>query len=63
MKTKNINAYYSMDTGHWVIRNNGKIIREGQGIFSYEDAIIQLKKRQSKKIKRHIVGSWRGIWL
>ena len=58
MKTKNINAYYNMDTGHWVIRDNGEIILEGQGIFSYGDAIIELKKTATKKIKDHTIGHW-----
>lgn len=56
MTTKNINAYFNMDTGHWVIRDNGEIILEGQGVFSYGDAIIELRKTATKKVKDHTVG-------
>lgn len=48
--TKNINARYNMDNGIWVIRDNGEVIAEGNGVETYAKAIVEIKKIATKKV-------------
>ena len=50
--TKYINATYR-PTGHWTIRDNGVVIREGQGLFSYGEALAEVRATATKKVKEH----------
>lgn len=53
--TKNINARYNMDNGIWTIRDNGKVIAEGNGIATYAKAIVRIQKTATKKIVKKVV--------
>lgn len=48
--TKNVNAYYNMETGGWTIRDNGEVIAKGQGFTSYAKTVAELKKTANKKV-------------
>ena len=50
--TKNINANYRMDTGRWTIRDNGEVLREGQGINAYIEAVNEIRQTATKPIKQ-----------
>ena len=50
--TKNINANYHVDTGRWTIRDNGEILREGQGINAYIEAVNEIRQTATKPIKQ-----------
>ena len=53
--TKNINARYNIETGLWTIRDNGEIIREGQGLDTYCEALKEIKATATKKIVEKII--------
>ena len=53
--TKNINARYNIETGLWTIRDNGKIIKEGQGLDAYCEALRETKATTTKKIVEKII--------
>lgn len=53
--TKNINARYNLTTGHWAIRDNGEVLREGQGLWAYAENLAEVKKTATKKIKEVMV--------
>lgn len=53
--TKNINARYNIETGLWAIRDNGKIIKEGQGLDAYCEALKEIKATATKKIVEKII--------
>lgn len=53
--TKNINARYNIETGLWVIRDNGEILKEGQGLDAYCEAIKEIKVTATKKIVEKII--------
>ena len=45
--TKNVNGIYN--NGNWVIRDNGEIIAEGNGIDAYIKAKEEIKANTTKK--------------
>jgi hypothetical protein len=49
--TKNINANYRVDTGRWTIRDNGELLREGQGLPDYIEAVKEIRQTATKPIK------------
>ena len=49
-ETKNINVVYK-DNGKWVVRNNGNIIAEGQGINEMHETVNEIKKTATKPVK------------
>ena len=53
--TKNINARYNIETGLWVIRDNGEILKEGQGLDAYCEALKEIKATATKKIVEKII--------
>ena len=53
--TKNINARYNIGTGLWTIRDNGEIIKEGQGFNAYCEALKEIKATATKKIVEKII--------
>ena len=53
--TKNINARYNIETGLWTIRDNGEIIKEGQGLDAYCEALKEIKANTTKKIVEKII--------
>lgn len=53
--TKNINARYNIETGLWVIRDNGEILKEGQGLDAYCEALKEIKATTTKKIVEKII--------
>ena len=53
--TKYINARYIYDTGRWTIRDNGEILKSGQGINSYTLALKEIEKTATKKIVEKFV--------
>ena len=53
--TKNINARYNTETGLWTIRDNGEILRKGQGINAYCEALKEIKAITTKKIVEKII--------
>lgn len=53
--TKNINARYNIETGLWTIRDNGEILKEGQGLDAYCEALKEIKATATKKIVEKII--------
>lgn len=53
--TKNINARYNTETGLWTIRENGEILKKGQGIDTYCKAFKEIKATTTKKIVEKII--------
>ena len=53
--TKNINARYNIETGLWTIRDNGEILKEGQGLDAYCEALKEIKATTTKKIVEKII--------
>lgn len=53
--TKNINARYNIETGLWTIRDNGEILKEGQGLDAYCEALMEIKATTTKKIVEKII--------
>ena len=53
--TKNINARYNIETGLWAIRDNGEILKEGQGLDTYCEALKEIKATATKKIVEKII--------
>ena len=53
--TKNINARYNIETGLWTIRDNGEILKEGQGLDAYCEALKEIKTTATKKIVEKII--------
>lgn len=54
-KTKNINARYNFNTGKWAIRDNGEILKEGQGLIAYGEALKEIEKTTTKKIVEKMI--------
>jgi hypothetical protein len=48
--TKYINARYNIDTGRWAIRDNGEVLKSGQGVVDYAQAFKEIEKTATKKI-------------
>ena len=53
--TKNINARYNIETGLWTIRDNGEIIKKGQGLDAYCEVLKEIKATATKKIVEKII--------
>ena len=53
--TKNINARYNIETGLWTIRDSGEIIKEGQVLDAYCEALREIKATTTKKIVEKII--------
>ena len=53
--TKNINARYNVNTGKWAIRDNNKILKKGNGLIVYGEAIKEIEKTATKKIVEKII--------
>ena len=53
--TKNINARYNIETGLWTIRDNGEIIKKGQGLDAYCESLKEIKATATKKIVEKII--------
>lgn len=54
-ETKNINARYDFNTGKWAIRDNGEILREGNGLVAYCEAVKEIEKTATKKIVEKMI--------
>ena len=54
-KNKNINTRYNIEIGMWTIRDNGEIIKEGQGLDAYCEALKEIKATAIKKIVEKII--------
>jgi DNA-directed RNA polymerase subunit F len=53
--TKYINARYNIDTGKWAIRDNGEVLKSGQGVVDYAQAFKEIEKTATKKIVEKLI--------
>ena len=53
--TKYINGRYYFNNGKWVIRDNGKVLQQGQGIMAYSKALEEIAQTTTKPINDRII--------
>lgn len=53
--TKNVSAFFNIETGGWTIRDNGEVIAKGQGFTSYAKTVVDLEKTANKKVTNRYI--------